>query len=157
HIEVAAVAVNTEVAHTQSTLSARAPRLPLENLPHIEVAAVASNTEVTHTQSTLSAKVSRLQLKSSTNLALYPLAQTRILCQSETLSLTKVPVDTPVSGSPFPLDRAYVGLLKGQMVAISGERADLPGVLAAEIATLDAVYLQCGVTYIKLKDPLTYN
>ncbi len=122
-----------------------------------EVATIASNTEVTHTQSTLSAKVSLLTLENPTDLTPYLIRQTSILCQSEKLNLTQVPLDTPVSGSPFPLDRAYVGLLKGQTVAINGERSDLPGVMAAEIGTLDIVDLRCGVTYIKLKGPLTYR
>ncbi len=125
--------------------------------PQSEVAKIASNTEVTRSQSTLSAKVSLLQLANATNLAPYRIRHTSILCQSEELNLAEVPVDTPVSGSPFPLDRAYVGLLKDRTVVISGERSDLPGVTVAEIGTLDTVQLRCGVTYIKFKDQLTYH
>jgi predicted phage baseplate assembly protein len=122
-----------------------------------EVAKVASNTEVTHTQSTLSAKVSLLELANPTNLARYRIRHTSILCQSEELDLTQVPVDTPVGGTTFPLDRAYVGLVPNQIVVIAGERADLPGVTVAEVATLDTVQLKCGITYVKLKDQLSYR
>src|SRR5262249_46391010 len=87
----------------------------------------------------------------------FPMRGTSILCQSEELALAQAPIEDAVSGNVIPLDRAYLGLLKGHRVAISGQREDLPGVTVAEIRTLNKVDLVCGLTVITLDRGLDYT
>jgi len=122
-----------------------------------EVAQVATNTDVTHSAYTLSAKVSQLGLTKPADLGKFPIRGTSILCQSEPLTLAEVPIEDSLSGNVIPLDQVYVGLRKGRRVAISGQRADLPGVTVAEIHVLNKVELACGVTVITLDHALEYT
>ena len=56
--------------------------------------------------------------------------------------------------TPITLDRAYLGLYVGQTIVLSGQRTDLPGVLASEICTLASVQLVSGITQITLTPKL---
>jgi predicted phage baseplate assembly protein len=87
---------------------------------------------------------------------------------SRRLDLADLPIDTPVAAgdTQVELDRMVLGLSPGQPVALVGERSDLPGVEAAEIAILaDIVHadgrstlvLQSGLAYSYLRNSLKIN
>jgi hypothetical protein len=128
-----------------------------QGAPKSEVVQVTSNTEVAHTDFSLSAKVSLLELATTASLDKFPVRTTSVLCQSEPLNLAPVPIDDEVFGNVIPLDKAYIGLLPQRVVAISGERFDLPGVTVGEIRTLQKVELVCGVTVITLDQSLQFK
>src|SRR5262249_23289248 len=67
-----------------------------------------------------------------------------------------LPIDVPVKAgdTSIELDRMVLGLAAGQPVALAGERDDLPGVQAAEIAVLaDIVHADSRSTIVLSKGP----
>ena len=70
--------------------------------------------------------------------ALFPFRSSTAHVASRRLELAPLPIDTPVAAgdTAIELDRMVLGLTPGQAVALTGQRDDLPGVAAAEIATL---------------------
>lgn len=114
-------------------------------------------TTTTHSQFNSTAKVSLLNVSDSKSLTSYRIRTTAILCQSEELPLAMLTITDCVEDGavdPITLDRAYLGLVVGQNIVLSGQRADLPGVLASEICTLASVKLIGGFTVITLEQPL---
>ena len=90
----------------------------------------------------------------------YTVRSSAILCQSEELPLAMLTLGGQISDgatTPITLDRAYLGLYVGQSIVLSGQRADLPGVLASEICTLASVQLVAGVTVITIAPRLAYT
>ncbi len=87
----------------------------------------------------------------------YTVRSSAILCQSEELPLAPLTLTSDISDgatTPITLDRAYLGLYVGQSIVLSGQRTDLPGVLASEICTLASVQLVSGITQITLTPKL---
>ncbi|HYW06785.1 MAG TPA: putative baseplate assembly protein, partial [Longimicrobium sp.] len=101
------------------------------------------------------------------------LRETTVLAQAEELALADEPVMDAVEGAEIPLDGLYPGLLSGRWIIVSGQRVDLPGVPAAELAMISGV--RHGppevsihgaaatpipgarvITYITLAQPLAY-
>jgi hypothetical protein len=78
---------------------------------------------------------------------------------SRKLDLVELPIDTPVQAgdTTIELDRMVLGLTIGQPIALSGERADLPGVDAAEIATLADVVHADGRSTLVLGQGLAHS
>jgi predicted phage baseplate assembly protein len=97
---------------------------------------VAKNQELTRNDFTLSVKVTRLELTSGTGLDTYPMRQTTVYGQSDQLPLATVPLTANVQGDRVVLDKYYPGLVKGQLVVLSGERVDLNGVPGSEVREL---------------------
>ena len=118
------------------------------------ISQVISNTEVTHTDFTLSGKVSELRIACNQSLAEFPIPGTTVLCQSEPLTLAQTPVTDSVAGDTIVLDRAYLGLIAGQKAILTGERADLDGVTAAEMRPLKKVILEQGFSVITFDSSL---
>ena len=78
---------------------------------------------------------------------------------SRRLQFAELPIDSPVAAgsAAIELDRLVIGLAVGQPVAIVGERDDLRGVTAAEIAVLADVVHANGRTVLGLDEPLQYS
>lgn len=126
---------------------------------------VTANNTVTHADFTLSAKVSRLTLTAigSASLSDFKLRSTTILCQAEALPLAQIPITkTNIGGAAKPvitLSGAYLGLLSGQQVVLSGTTlsqtsSNSAGAPAAEVHTLSEVQVAGGVTIVTLDAPL---
>lgn len=123
---------------------------------------VVKNQELTRNDYTLSVKVTRLELTSASHLDDYKMRTTTLYGQSEQLPLALVPLTAMLSGDRIVLDKYYPGLVKGQLIVISGERSDLNGVIGTEAHDLaDALIdgtLEAGrlFTVLVLKQPLAY-
>ena len=77
---------------------------------------------------------------------------------SDRLVLVQLPIETPIgAGTPeqhrLTLDRMVLHLAKGQPVAVTGERADLPGVTASEVVILDGIEHAGGFTTLLFASP----
>lgn len=127
---------------------------------------VTQNTTVTHKDFTLSAKVSCLTLNGAFGKGEFSLRSTVILCQAEALPLAQVPItQTNIGGGAsngvITLGGAYLGLLAGQQVVVSGTTLsqqpsanNAAGPPAAEVGTLQEVMVTGGFTVITLAAPL---
>jgi hypothetical protein len=131
-------------------------------LPSPQAAAVVTNSTVNHGQFSASGKVSQLTVRpAGGTLGAFPLRTTAILCQSEALPLAEVPIGDPLdvtqSAGVIALDGAYLGLLAGQSVILSGQTIvnGVPGPVAAEVCTLQQVQLVNGFTIITLAKSLS--
>ena len=78
---------------------------------------------------------------------------------SRRLDFAELPIETPIAkdSTEIELDRLVLGLAVGQPIALIGERDDLRGVNAAEIATLEDVIHAKGRTTLRLETPLLYS
>ena len=78
---------------------------------------------------------------------------------SRKLPLAELPIDTPVAAgdTAIELDRMLLGLTVGQPIALTGERSDLPGVDAAEIAVLRDIVHADGRSTLLLQKMLVYS
>lgn len=79
---------------------------------------------------------------------------TAVYAQSEQLELAEVPIEDVVTGDTLTLDRAYLGLKKGQKVVLTGERDDLKGVFESELLTIKEVIIEKGLTVLVLETAL---
>jgi len=134
----------------------------------VVVTQAAKNTIMNHSEYTLSSKVSLLGLRSGfvSSLKKFYTRTTTIHCQSEQLPLAEVPITTPVSGSTITLDGAYLGLLAGRSVILSGQTIltnisestqsspPILGPIVAGLCQVTQVSLVGGFTVITFKDPL---
>jgi hypothetical protein len=122
------------------------------------VARVLGVAESAQSRFALSAKV--MQLTLDTDDAQPPtmsaLRQTTVLAQSELLDLAELPDPSPVQGNTVTLAEPVADLVVGQMIALAGERSDLKGVRAAEIAALAEVTLEGGFTTLKFLHALEH-
>src|SRR5262249_37509635 len=73
--------------------------------------------------------------------------------------LADLPIDREVRAgdTAIELDGMVLGLTVGQPIALAGERFDLPGVDAAEVAFLADVIHADGRSTLLLRDGLTYS
>jgi predicted phage baseplate assembly protein len=77
---------------------------------------------------------------------------------SDRLILVQLPIEAPLGkGTPeqhhVTLDRMVLSLATGQPIAVTGERADLPGVTVSEVAILDAIQHSGGFTTLLFAPP----
>jgi Baseplate J-like protein len=74
---------------------------------------------------------------------------------SRRLELAELPIDSPVEDTKaIELDRMVLGLTVGQAIALAGERSDLTGVEAAEIAFLADIIHSEGRTTLVLQEKI---
>jgi predicted phage baseplate assembly protein len=73
--------------------------------------------------------------------------------------LVELPIDAPVEAGSrrIELSTMVLGLARGKPVAFVGERHDVPGVQAAEIAVIDEVLHSAGRSTLVLQDELAYS
>jgi predicted phage baseplate assembly protein len=105
----------------------------------------------------VSGKCTRLDLDTKISLSNFSqLRQTTVYAQSEQLALAEAPINNPVAGRMVDLDQFYEGLSVGQNIVVTGERADLIGVRASELATLAEITHNTaqGVTTLTLATDL---
>lgn len=79
--------------------------------------------------------------------------------QSERLELAELPIEQPIAAgeAAIHLDRMVLGLSVGQPIIITGERDNLDGVIANEVATLKEITHSGGFTSLTLQDPLEFS
>jgi predicted phage baseplate assembly protein len=118
---------------------------------------VTDNLETTRTAFTISAKVSRLRVTPCTSLSGFPIRKTTVLAQSEQMTLAEIPYGEPVADNSVTLDGPYLGLTAGRKVIVTGERTDLAGVIAGEVAVIKDSALEGGLTVLTFEESLTYS
>jgi hypothetical protein len=112
--------------------------------------------ELTRSKFTISAKVSCLNLSGNASFNLFTLRGTSVFAQSERLALSEPPIDTLIRGGDITLSRAYLGIAAGQRIVLTGERADIKGVVASEVIEVADVVLAGGYTKLILKESLAH-
>ncbi|MEJ2004598.1 MAG: hypothetical protein P8X57_06470, partial [Cyclobacteriaceae bacterium] len=89
------------------------------------------------------------------------LRQSIVYVRSESLPLSELPIEDPISSGTNELDLSayYHDLKPGRKVIISGELSDLPGVVRSEAHELESVAKKQGNTYstVTLKKSLDNN
>ena len=78
----------------------------------------------------------------------YGLRTTRVLVQTAQLQVAGIVVDDVVSAGPVTLDGAYLSLQMGQLVVLTGVRADKEGTTASEVVTISGLSLVDGYTVV---------
>jgi hypothetical protein len=134
--------------------------------PPTIIAAVTSATEVGLADFTISGRVTSLQLAPldpTVDAAAQDMDDIRnitVYAQSEKLLRTGAPITDALSGANIDLVGYYDGLRAGQAIAVSGQRADLPGVMASEIRVIQEVIHDTGaggVTWLMLTQALAHE
>jgi predicted phage baseplate assembly protein len=97
-----------------------------------------------------------LPSKPTTN---FPFRSTTAYLASKQLALADLPIEVPIAAgdTSIELDDMVLGLSAGQPIALSGERSDLPGVDAAEVAILADIIHAAGRSTLVLKKGLVYS
>jgi predicted phage baseplate assembly protein len=107
--------------------------------------------EVSKADFTLSAKVSSLDLGTQDGFGVFTIRNTTVFAQSEELKLSRLPIETPVSGTQIELENWIDGLFKGQSLIVCGELDTNRGVNACErveIVEVEQVLSNEGFTRI---------
>lgn len=78
---------------------------------------------------------------------------------SERLELAELPIEQPIAKdeTTIHLDRMTLGLSVDQPVIVSGERDDLPGVIANEVELLEEITHSGGFTSLEFQEPLRFS
>ena len=89
----------------------------------------------------------------------FPFRSSTAYVASRQLDLADLPIDAPIAAgdTAIELDRMVLGLTVGQPIALTGERYDLPGVEAAEIAMLADIVHADGRSTLVLQQGLVYS
>jgi hypothetical protein len=121
------------------------------------VATVGSSRELTRTGYLLTAKVTEAVLDApDASLASFPIRTTQVLGTTDELTLADVVVDDAVDGNgALTLDGAYLSLAVGQLVALTGVRADERGETASEIVAIASLALTDGYTAVTFAPALS--
>jgi len=121
----------------------------------VETFKVKDHVEITRSDYAVSAKVSRLTVEAAQAFnSDFKLRNTAALAQSESLPLAQTPILDVVQGDTITLDRAYLGLKKGQKVILTGERDDFKGVIASELLTIKESLIEKGFTVLVFETAL---
>ena len=121
----------------------------------VEAFKVKDNAEIARSDYGISAKVSRLMVEAAQAFdSDFKLRNTAALAQSESLPLAQTPIKDIVQGDNITLDRAYLGLKKGQKVILTGERDDFRGVMASELLTIKESLIEKGFTVLVFETAL---
>jgi hypothetical protein len=93
------------------------------------------------------------------NLTPFPVRTTTAFVESEQLALANIPVEDDIASgiTELMLDNLVLGLKPGQLVALSGVRADANGVTANEILTLHDIVHIGGYTLLEFASGLRYS
>ena len=114
---------------------------------------VAGVLTATHRHGKLTARTTRITLDADPPSSLTAKLTTDIavLIDSVELPLAPLPVTEAVAGSTLPLDTYYPGLEPGRPVFVTGERADLEGVVESELHVIQSVALVDAHTVLELE------
>ena len=78
--------------------------------------------------------------------------------KSEKLNLSQLPITDDITpGTILALDGLVLGLVVGQMVTLSGERTDMPGVTGREILTIKSIRHSNGTTQLTFESGWKYT
>jgi uncharacterized phage protein gp47/JayE len=111
--------------------------------------------ELSRSDFSLSAKVTRLRLDEDDGFADFTIRGTTVYLQSRPLDIADLPIVDPVAGNRVILDGTYLELAIGQIVMLTGTRADLNGVIASEALTIADIAFVDGYTTLTFRQSLT--
>lgn len=119
-----------------------------DNAAATVIAPVLSAVAVSRSDYMLSAKVTRIVLDVDWNsVAMFEFRTTSVLGQTGALPVAEIAIEDVIDNSaPLMLDGAYLSLKAGQLVAITGERADKAGETRREVTTIKSLSLIDGYT-----------
>jgi predicted phage baseplate assembly protein len=120
---------------------------------------VATVQETAASDFTISAKLTRVGLADEVPApdqgeVMAAIRSTTVHAVSERLDLAETPITSAVGGDAIELDRSRADLEPGQAIAITGERADEPGVTGCEVGVLAEVTHAEGRTTLALASSL---
>lgn len=117
---------------------------------------VTSVQEVTRNDFLISGKVSRVTLAGwPSGATSFGMRTTQVRVSTGTLPVTGIPLSGVLGTGALTLDRAYLSLVPGQLVAVTGLRADKASATATEVAAIGSVGLAGGYTTVTFNPPLT--
>jgi hypothetical protein len=121
------------------------------------IARVGTVETVTARSDKFSARVTRVTLSSDlpAGWSNVDVSDVTVLVDSRPLVLAPLPVTEDVTGSNLPLDAFHAGLAVGRPVAVTGERADLPGVVESQLHDIAQILLEDGYTRLVLASAIT--
>jgi hypothetical protein len=107
----------------------------------------------------ITGRATRVTLGTASDLDEFQARNTTVWGASERLELAPVAIAGDVHGGGLALAGLAVGLVLGRRVVVEGERADLPGVVAAELRKLATVHhsLVEGRTVLGFDEPLDHR
>lgn len=113
---------------------------------------------VTRSAYLLASKLTSIELTSDPNTTAsdFTIRGTRVLVETPpALAAADVVLEQPVEGGTVMLDGAYLSLTVGQLVAVTGTRADQQGITASEVVSIGGVQLVDGYTVLTFQNQLT--
>jgi predicted phage baseplate assembly protein len=110
--------------------------------------------ELSRSDFSLSAKVTRLRLDTDAGFAGFTIRGTTVYLQSRPLDIADLPIVDPVAGNSVILDGSYLELAVGQIVILTGTRADLDGVIASEALVIADIAFTDGYTTLTFRQSL---
>ena len=112
--------------------------------------------ELTRTGYLMSAKLTSITVQPPpSDPANFHMRTTQVLIQTAQLPTADVLLDDCVGGGPLTLDGAYLSLAVGQLVALTGVRADKTGETASEVTSIASLSLVDGYTKVTFNPELT--
>lgn len=114
----------------------------------------------------MSGKVTGLKLKkvdgnpltAADKTSSFKVRDTTAYFKSEKLNLSQLPITDDITpGTILALDGLVLGLVVGQLVTLSGDRTDLPGVTGREILTIKTIYHSNGTTQLTFESGWKYT
>jgi hypothetical protein len=124
----------------------------------VVIATVKDVTETAASWFAISGQVTAITLDTTEDLIFTKtsdLRATRVYIIPEELTPAELTDSSDVESNSIQLDGPYAGLSAGQTIIVSGTRADLEGVAAAEVAVIAYVTLAGGFTTLTLVGDLT--
>jgi Baseplate J-like protein len=153
-ISAGAVEINLDAEYPELRPGSWVALVRATGNPFITKASAVTN--ITAQYGKLAARVTKLTLENPVPTGWSVSASTiTVLADSRPLDLAPIPVTDDITGSELRLDRYLPGLVAGRPVAVSGERADLPGVIESEVHEIADVEIDDGRSVISLKSAIT--
>jgi predicted phage baseplate assembly protein len=117
---------------------------------------VHATSELTRNDYLMSSKLTSITLTAAPPQSdQFHLRTTRVLVQTAQLPTADVLLDDPVAAGPLTLDGAYLSLAVGQLVALTGVRADKTGQTVSEVTSIASLSLIDGYTTVTFNPELT--
>jgi predicted phage baseplate assembly protein len=122
----------------------------------MDYSSVGGATELTRTGYYLSAKVTRIWIDDwPASPDKFGLRTTQVFLQTQQLDALDLLDPSDVSGGTVTLGGAYLSLLPGQLVTVTGVRSDRAGQTESEVAAIASVSLVDGYTRLELSPALS--
>lgn len=124
--------------------------VPVVGTPHITKVTAVKVRTLNHGRLTARVTQATLEAAMPADWGAQSASDITVLTDSRTLPLAAIPVSEDIAGSLLRLDRYLPGLEPGRPVAVTGERADLPGVIESEVHFITDVELDDGRSVLTL-------